>query len=276
MLLSKLDYNPKTTGADIVTNYKIGLDLSKEDQERSLHVIRSKSLADWVRADRSTFLITNGYAKMVSRKSAMSFVCARLVYALNMIRCGGQSEELSVHVARPDVVPLYFFCGQHASMDKTWEQPSGILNSLVAQLVTHCKDVNLTRAAKLGRHFDNSDVEDMLALFKLVLKGLPATVTIFCVLDGISYYIDGEDTSEDANYLVDGLVELARKTTSSRPVFKLLLTAPKRLHIPLVDSLSGGKHIVNVPATLHNTGGFTAMKWSLGVGQKLNEMAKSE
>lgn len=240
-------------------------------------MIKSERLADWVRADESNVLIINGYAKKVNRKSAMSFVCARLVYALNTIRYGGQDEGASSLVARPDVIPLHFFCGQHASMDKTWEQPSGILNSMLAQLLTHYKDVNLAQSAKLGRDFDNSDVEDMLALFKLVLKSLPATVTVFCVLDGISYYIDEEDTSEDAHYLVDGLIKLARKTTtSSRPVFKLLLTAPKRLHIPMVDSVSNRKNIVNVPAAPPNTGGFTAMKWSLGVGQQLSMMAKTE
>lgn len=47
-LLSQLHYDPKVTGADIVTNYEIGRDLSKDDQERSLHVIKSKVLADWV------------------------------------------------------------------------------------------------------------------------------------------------------------------------------------------------------------------------------------
>lgn len=240
-------------------------------------MIKSKPLADWVRVDQSDVLIINGHAKKVNRKSAMSFVCARLVYALNMIRYGGQNEERSSVVVRPDVIPLHFFCGQHASMDKTWEQPSGILNSLLAQLLTHFKDVNLTKAAKLGRDFENSDVEVMLALFKLVLKGLPATVTVFCILDGISYYIDEEDTSPDAHYLVDGLTKLARrKSTPTRPVFKLLLTAPKRLHTPIVDSLSDGKNVINVPANLPNTGGFTAMKWSLGVGQQLSMMASTE
>ncbi|KAJ4416468.1 hypothetical protein N0V82_006733 [Gnomoniopsis sp. IMI 355080] len=279
-LLSKLDYDRNAIRKDIAINYRLGADLSKDDQERSLHVIKSTQLAEWVQSDRSAVLIVNGHAKKVTRKSAMSFVCARLVYALNEIRCGGggngQGESSSSRrraEERPDVIPLYFACGQHTSLEESWESPSGVVNSLLAQLLTHCKDINLTNLPKLGRNFDNSDIEDFIRLFKRVIAHLPAETTIFCVLDGPSFYADMDDTSEDAEILLAGLVKLASKASRKQPVFKLLLTAPNRLRVP-VDSSSGRLSTLNVPSTLRNTGGFTAMKWNMGVGQKLNEMAE--
>lgn len=279
MLLSKLDYDPEATGQDIMTNYRIGSDLFKDDQERSLHVIKSAMLADWVQCDGSTVLVINGHSKKITRKSAMSFVCARLIYTLNEIRCGNQGKSSSgnrIHAERPDVIPLHFFCGQHTSLKEPWESPSGVVNSLLAQLLTHCRDINLTNMPKLGRSdFDNSDIHDALSLFKAVLAQLPPQTTVFCVLDGISFYADMEDTGKDAKVLIAGLVKLATKTSRKRPVLKLLLTAPNRLRH--VDALPDRRlEIMDVPTTLRNTGGFTAMKWSLGVGQKLIEMAEEE
>lgn len=272
-LLSQLDYDIDATGADIVKNFEVGRDLSKDDQERSLHVIKSTVLAKWVQRDRSGVLVINGQAPKVTRKSAMSFVCARLVFALNMIRSGSQNGSPQGDAGRPDVVPLYFFCGQHTSLCETWESPSGIINSLLAQLLTHCNDVDLTRVTKPGRDFDNSDVENVFSLFKDILKQLSAETTIFCVLDAVSFYVDGEDTTNDAVFLVEKLIQLSKKKSTKGPVFKLLLTAPKRLHIPWLDSVSSGKELINVPISLRNTGGFTAMKWNDGLGRQLDQMA---
>lgn len=173
------------------------------------------------------------------------------------------------------MVPLHFFCGQHTSLEESWESPSGVVNSLLAQLLTYCKGINLSNVPKPGKDFDHSDVDDILSLLKIVLAQLPVETTVFCVLDGISFYADMDDTSGDAKALITGLVKLAsKKTSGKRPVFKLLLTAPNRSRAPAVDASSDRLSIMNVPSTLRNTGGFTAMKWNMGVAQSLTEMAE--
>jgi hypothetical protein len=97
---------------------------------------------------------------------------------------------------------------------------------------------------------------------------------VFCVVDALSFYVDDEETSSDAEALIKRLIKLARKKSRKHCVFKLLLTAPKRLVAPEVDSLRESE-IVNVPSALPNTGGFTAIKWDLSVGQRLEELAES-
>jgi hypothetical protein len=265
-----LDYDPSIAGADVVSNYVLGSDLSREDQERSLFVIKSQLLADWVEAEDSVALLINGNAKRADRKSALSFVCARLVYALDQIRAPSAG---SAKVDTPGLVPIHFFCGRHDTGDESWESPSGIVNSLLAQLLTQCKDVSVTKAAKLG-DFDSGDLKEVFARFKAVLNELPAGTTVFCVIDAISFYIDKNQTKGDAKWLVVKLSRLARKRSPMHAVFKLLLTAPTWLRMPDLDLENG--EILSVRTPLPNTGGFSAMKWDLGVGRRIEELNESD
>ena len=269
-LLSKLDYDQDAAGADLVSLHTLGPTLSRDDQERSIYVTKSEKLAKWVAAERSTVLLVNGNGRGIQRRSALGFVCARLSFALEQIRAPGGSK-----VERPDVVPLYFFCGQHASGDQSWETPAGVLNSLIVQLLTRCRDLDLTKTLKLGK-FDNEDVQEVFHYFESAIAKVPADTTVLCVIDGLSFYLDDSEVSDEAERLVRRLMRLVRAKSRKRPcTFKLLLTASNQLHASEVEELGEGE-ILNVPSVLPFTGGFTAMKWNLGVGQQLESLAESE
>ncbi|KAL6415705.1 hypothetical protein AUP68_02272 [Ilyonectria robusta] len=268
--LSRLDYDADAAGADLMANYTLGPNLSLDDQNRGIYVIKAKALAAWVNAERSAALVINGNAGSIKRRSAMSFVCARLVYALEQIRSppGGSSRA-----GTPDVVVLYFFCGQHASGDYSWETPSGIVNSFLAQLLTQCKHLDLTKVTGRGS-FDSGDMKAVLKRLYYVLGQLPAETTVFCVIDGLSYYVDNDKTSDDADKLIKKLLKLARGKSRNRYAFKLLLTVPNRLHGSAVESL-GDDEVLDIPSNPPKAGGFTAMKWNLSAGCELERFANS-
>lgn len=247
----------------------MGSDLSKDDQERSLWVIKSRALARWVKSEQSAVLVVNGQAKRVMRKSGLTFVCARLIYALDQIREPDQSQP-----ARPDLIPTHFFCGQHDTDEETWASPSGVINSLVAQVVSQCKDVNLGKIDNLGE-FDSDDIKAVFERFKLLLKELPAKSVVFCIIDGLSFYVDDDDKSNDAIWLATKLLRLAKKSPKGQCVLKVLLTAPNRLRVSEVDELEGDE-VLNIPATLPNTGGFTAMKWDFVSRPQLESFGSSQ
>ena len=247
----------------------MGPSLSRDDQERAIYLTKSDKLARWLTSERSTVLLVNGSARGVQRRSAFSFVCARLVFALEVIRAPEGTLE------RPDVVPLYFFCGQHAAGGYTWESPSGILNSLLAQLLTQCRGLDLSKVGAMGS-FDNEEVEDVFERFDGALKRVPVDTTVYCIIDGLGFYLDDNEVSDEAERLVRRLLRLVRsKTRKRRCTFKLLLTASNRLHSEEADGLKR-EEVLNVPGTLPYTGGFTAMKWNLSVGQQLERLAESE
>ncbi|KAK0621936.1 hypothetical protein B0T17DRAFT_655880 [Bombardia bombarda] len=267
-LLAQLDYDRHAAGADLTSNCILGPTLLRDDQERSVYVIKSAKLAAWVTAGRSTTLIVNGNAQDGSqRTSAMAFVCGRLVFALEQLRSPGPGR-----VSRPDIVPLYFFCGRHASSDRSWETPSGILNSLLAQLLTRCKDLDLAKAFGMGG-FDSDDVAAVFRRFGGALAQLPSGTTVVCVIEGLPFYLNNGETSDDAEELLRELLKLGGKARKSRRmacVFKLLLTATKRFHTDETDALDDDK-VLNIPVRLPSTGGFNEMKWHLGIGQQLEE-----
>ncbi|OIW24490.1 hypothetical protein CONLIGDRAFT_648639 [Coniochaeta ligniaria NRRL 30616] len=263
-LLSRLDYDPDAVATDVETNYRLGSDLSIEDQERSLFVIQSTKLADWVWSRHSTSLVVNGGARRVTRKSALSFACARIVYVLDQIQA-----PLVRDTGIPAIISLHFFCGQHVRREQSWESPAGVVSSLLAQLLTQCREADLSRATKMG-DFDGREIEEVWARFEKVLGRLPAGATVFCVVDALSFYVDDDETAEDAEFLVRRLVELASEGSKKRPVFRLLLTAPARLRVG--EEVLRKSVVLSVPATLPKTGGFTAMKWKRGVGKHLDAL----
>ncbi|PON29541.1 hypothetical protein TGAM01_v201790 [Trichoderma gamsii] len=270
-LLSQLDYDQNAAGADMMSNYGLGSRFSREDQDRSIHIIKSAELATWVTTEISAVLIINGNIRSVQRQSALSFMCARLAFALEQIR---SPEDASPYDGCLDIVPLYFFCGQHATGDYTWESPAGIVNSLLAQIITLHKGLNLKKAVKMGS-FDGADVRAVLKRFACVLAQISAGTTVLCIIDGLSFYLDKRETAADAELLIHQLLKLARpKTRKLACVFKVLLTAPNRLHTSEVDNISQ-ENILNIPAKPARTEGFTAMRWHLSIGQQLQELAEA-
>lgn len=215
-------------------------------------------------ATHSCALVINGADPSVAPKSALSFVCARLVYVLDQISATSNTSL---------VIPLYFFCGQHLRARESWESPAGVANSLIAQLLTQRKDIDLSKVSKSIKELDSSSVDDIFRLFKKILTLLPATSTVFCVLDALSFYIDDRDTGSDARFLASELLKLAGKRVARKgPVLKVLLTAPRRLRVREEDLEHGRVTVLNVPQSLPSTGGFTAAKWAVGVGKQLKNL----
>lgn len=276
-LLRRLDYDLSATTADLLNMYKIGPTMSRDDQERSVHVARSEKLAAWVYAPRSTALLVSGGCSTTSHCPAMPFVCARLVAALLHLRTNPNSAQPRPNVG--SVVPLCYFCGEHVPKGPGGgrDTPSGVANSLLAQLVALCvaktgeADIDVRPALGLGKA-KSSDVKSVLHSFGAVLQQLPADTTVFCVLDGLSLYLNDEQTRAAATQLLQGLLRLTRTAPSDGPqiacAFKLLLTAPWRFSSHVTSVLAIGEKTLDVPHQLPPTGGFTAMKWHLSMGQQ--------
>lgn len=136
-----------------------GMVLSREDQDRSNHTMESRKLKDWMDTEDSAVLVINGHAFCYPRQSALSFVSASISYALENIPKPGDTL-----VKRPDIVPLFFFCGEYADRTKSRNTLSGVIKSLTAQLLEWCEDLNPKEAGEPGE-FDNSDVSKVFRRF---------------------------------------------------------------------------------------------------------------
>ncbi|KAI0404663.1 hypothetical protein F4802DRAFT_565879 [Xylaria palmicola] len=260
-LLSSLDYDPSIAGDDVANNYTIGASLSPEEQKRSVYVMKSQVFQDWTRNKSSTALIIEGQAnKRTTRKSGLSLICARLIYALDQLRSPDPPEKQD-----PNILTLHFFCGAHDTYTESWESPTGIINSLLAQLLTQCKHLNIQRFPPLSKNHSGS-LHNIFSWFKKVLRHLPARATVFCVLDAVSVYFDRHE--EDAKWLIQSLLRLSQKRSSKHASIKILLTVPYWLRMS--SSELGEVERLSIPKNLAGiTGGFTGMRWDMAVGESL-------
>ncbi|MCJ1395786.1 hypothetical protein MMC18_008672 [Xylographa bjoerkii] len=262
VLMSCLSYDKDSPQVDVVANLNIALTLSLKDQDRSVHMMRSQKLVAWLSTLNSATLLVNGHCVDVHRRSPLSFVCAKLADSLQRVR------------HKNNVFVLQFFCGEHVRwQDDLNNTPSGIIKSLLRQLLKQCKHLDLSSATKLG-HFSNNDMNAICKRSQKILTRLPRQTVVFAIVDRPSYYADDPEREEETDRLLGWLISFTkpRRKHSSGCIFKLLLTAPKRLRTSAVDELYKDE-ILDVPERLPTGGGFTGMQWTLGIGQQVDGMS---
>ena len=254
--MSRLSYDKDSPKVDVAANIYLAMTLSLEDQDRSVYVIRSQKLITWLTTTLSATLLVNGHCVDIQRRSPMSFVCAKLADSLQ------RAHE-------NNVLTMHFFCGEHVLwQDNIDNTPSGIINSLLGQLLKHCKHLDLSSVTMLG-DFRKDDTDAVCKRFHTVLKQISKEQVVFVIIDGLSYYADDPDREEETNRLLSSLISFTKRQRkhSRECIFKLLLTSPNRLQIAAVDELAEDD-ILEVPERLPRGGGFTEMQWNLGIGQQ--------
>ncbi|GLA61842.1 hypothetical protein AtubIFM54640_002375 [Aspergillus tubingensis] len=262
---SRLIYEEHQAQADVVANYQIAGRLSLEDQDRCVYVIRSPELTTWIRTPTSSILVVNGNAPRNQFRTPWSFTAARLVYTLDMMRANNPDNK-------DQIAAVHFFCGEHVDTSNELNSPTTIANEILSQLLSSFKHINLVPLLKMGE-FDGDDMQAVCQRIECFLDLLPATAVVFCIIDGLSFYLADEQTSEQANELLRWLIKLTRHQKKARAhlevcTFKLFFTAPRQLQGSYVTKLKANE-VLNVPIRPPRTGGFTEMKWEAGAGGQL-------
>ncbi|OJJ76616.1 hypothetical protein ASPBRDRAFT_192736 [Aspergillus brasiliensis CBS 101740] len=262
---SRLIYEEHQARTDVVANHQLAGRLCLEDQDRCVYVIRSPELAAWIRTPTSTILVVNGNSPKIQFQSPWSFTAAKLVYALDMMRANSPASK-------DQIAAVHFFCGEHVDTSKDINSPTTIANEILSQLLSSFKHIDLIPLIKMG-DFEGSDLEAVCQRIECVLDRLPVTTFVFCIIDGLSFYLADQKTSEQANKLLRWLIKLTRHQQRARKrlevcTFKLFLTAPLRLQGSYVKKLRANE-VMNVPVRPPRTGGFTEMKWEAGAGGQL-------
>ncbi|GLB12261.1 hypothetical protein AtubIFM57258_009542 [Aspergillus tubingensis] len=262
---SRLIYEEHQAQADVVANYQLAGRLSLEDQDRCVYVIRSPELTTWIRTPTSSILVVNGNATRNQFQTPWSFTAARLVYTLDMMRANNSDNK-------DQIAAVHFFCGEHVDTSNELNSPTTIANEILSQFLSSFKHINLVPLLKMGQ-FDGNDMQAVCQRIECFLDLLPATAVVFCIIDGLSFYLADEQTFEQTNELLRWLIKLTRHQKKAREhlevcTFKLFLTAPRQLQGSYVTKLKANE-VLNVPIRPPRTGGFTEMKWEAGAGGQL-------
>ncbi|MCJ1382835.1 hypothetical protein MMC17_005948 [Xylographa soralifera] len=282
-----LDVDPDVNVAaeDVLDLLRLGGTLSLPSQDRSVALMQSPRLQNWVTCPTSSVLLVNGHmfsSTSETRQSPLSFVCAKLVDVL-LPKRGAKLAN------RNSILAVNWFCGQHTDYGIDPDaHPTGMMNNLISQLLTQLSsrtrngfELNLTpitalrKLAHVGRPapegaFDSSSIKELCQLFAELVFLLPEGTNLFCIIDGISYYED-EEYTEELHEAISMFMKLATQIRGGC-VLKLLVTSPLRSHE--AQKLFYDNEIYDMDPKLPPNGGFTAMKWKTSLGQGAERVSR--
>jgi hypothetical protein len=141
---------------------------------------------------------------------------------------------------------LHFFCGQHVASIDDLKGPRGLIRSLLAQLVLAILQnqpdgpldaVNLTN---FSWNYESIPTEDFCQAFRLLLRQIPAHVTVLCLIDDITRF-ERDSWSED----YASLMNMLNGVISDQGIgakFKVLMTSPTKSRW-LQDKLTPAQHV---------------------------------
>lgn len=177
----------------------------------------------WFSASPSGFLLVHVNLADASndygRTSSLFVVCSTIASAI-----AKQSNS--------DITTLYYFCGLHMSSFDDIKGPQGLIRCLRTRLIVRLKakyDIVANMDFLDVPYVDGlrrRDIVYLCAAFRSILAQFPPNATVYCILDGVSWY-EGTEMLNNLFSVVRSLYD----TVDNRyrgPVLKVLLTSPFR------------------------------------------------
>lgn len=160
----------------------------------------------------SCFVFVDGNAEShaLDRVSPFTVLCVML--------------SLNLH-HMPEALSIHFYCGLHAGSHDRLSGITGLLRSLISQLLLVYEDFDL-RFIRSRRYFAELmayDISRLCDTFQQLVRQIPNDKTLFCLIDGITFF-DNWRWREDLSFVLPKLKALAESSSRDGPVFKLLMT----------------------------------------------------
>lgn len=165
--------------------------------------------SQWLLDIGSNQILVNGHcAHETSRRtSPLSVFCASLIQNL----LGGEAQGPGG--SHDEDLVLHFFCGQHVDPHGPLAGPQGLIRSLTTQLILawpqkgpppDLRFLSSLLPGTVSSAEEDLDVEIVCGVFYELLRQLPARATVYCIVDGISYFETVlEGWSQQICYVVD-------------------------------------------------------------------------
>ncbi|KAL9118675.1 MAG: hypothetical protein Q9187_004777 [Circinaria calcarea] len=227
--------DPAVPRIDILNTIKQSQVIDPSSQGQAHWLMQHPKFQTWLVSDKAQAILVNGNASTYAseRITSMSLLCALLVQSLAEVR---------------PAICIHFFCGLHTTYDDALGGTSGLIRSLIAQLLTlRDFDLSFINARRYRDHLRNHDLEHLCELFRQLANQLPIDTVLFCVIDGISLFETPERWQETC-FLMSKLREIT-EDDNFNPVFKLLITSPLRSRY-VKEGISPEDHL-NLP---HDSG----------------------
>ena len=136
-----------------------------------------------------------------------------------------------------------------------------MLRTVIGQLVASYPNLSLHRTQKVIQRSQLADVQQLWVILDDLVSQLPASVVLFCILDGISHY-EASHWRRETAFALTQLVDMARGAIESEScVVKLLLTSP--LSSRTLKNELHRSEVIEMPFRVPATSGLSPKAWSL-------------
>lgn len=183
------DQEAEAHGQDLYTTLRKHHDFSDKALAQPAYLARTERFREWLTDPHSDILLVDAHvgSQTGGRTSSMSVFCATLVQSL-------MEHSKSFTRQRCASFVLYHFCGLHYNKSGNLEGPSGLIRSLLGQLLRAWP-----RDQPPGIQFEKSlldvesghtesDVRAACQIFQRLVSVLPPGTTIHCIIDGVSEF----------------------------------------------------------------------------------------
>lgn len=212
-LYEALEYDHLLCHQDIKETMRHRFVFSVIEKSRLSWLVNNEGLGDWITTPASDLFLINGNETRHERTSPVSVYCGMLTRAL-------QSQA-------PRIV-LYWYCGLNVNDDV-----AGMLRNMIGQLLDNIEaNKSPLKAIKKVWYADfvPDDQTILFELFKRILKHQLKSASVFCIIDGVSFYEDYH-RAQSFGDLVEDLTALTSDAHKAKSIFKVLLTSPNRSDI---------------------------------------------
>jgi len=197
-------------------------------------LLQTEQCRRWLSVYASELLHVDGHldASRFGKTSPISHMCAVLVEVLQ-----GPGKNITLH----------FFCGQHVASNDDLRGPAGLIRSLLTQLTLAVLQrwpqakADWISLGGVSGHSQTIRVGDLCHAFLQLLEKIPDHLTVYCVIDGISWFERDEWAEE--YFGVVGMLRTGASDETRGPSFKLLMTSPTRSGREMRESLRPHQHV---------------------------------
>lgn len=252
-----------------------------EDHGRAEQVVGTSQFRKWMLADKEWEYTGNQWAPITRGAEFSNLDSVLLVHGDFDTRENiSPFSALSVSLVNtfretPSFISLIFFCGLHLDKDD-YPGPSWMIRSLIGQLLQqypHCPPDVEQNVSIQGVKAGN--IHDLCNLFGCLVRQVPSTSTIFCVIDGIQLYERTQfrgETMVILNFLVD-LAENEQQGVAAS--IKLLLLSPRPTTV-VRNAFPVRPALLNMASVSPHSQGSSPARFNRQISDVLSEADRQE
>ena len=224
-----------------------------EERATAEQVITTRHFRRWINRAGNAKLLVHGDFDSEEDTSPLSIVCFTITFLFRQWTSRG-------------IISLVFFCGRHMEWYKGGK---GMIISFLSQLMRQFPFPTIQPGFEVsGEILKGCSVEDLCQLFESLVRQLPQSTTIFCLLDGIDRY-ERKGYMKGMESVVWCLLKLVERPPGDMGArVKLLLTSPQPtsgVRLAFEDDPDTLLHAADLPVELDPMG-MAGFQQELGGG----------